>query len=47
VIEGFDALSKLHRTEPSSPGELDKIIKATVIRKRDHEYKPKTIASLR
>ncbi|MCA9144309.1 MAG: peptidylprolyl isomerase [Planctomycetales bacterium] len=43
VIEGLDVLAKLQRRDPSGGGELpepDKIVKAEVIRKRDHEYKP-------
>lgn len=42
VIEGMDVLGKLHRVNPQRPSgaEPSKIIKATVVRKRDHEYKP-------
>ncbi|MEO8498045.1 MAG: peptidylprolyl isomerase [Planctomycetota bacterium] len=43
VVEGFDVLAKLQRRDPSQRGELpepDKIVKAEVLRKRDHEYKP-------
>lgn len=41
VIEGFDVLAKLQRTErPTSRESLDKIIKAEVVRKRDHAYEP-------
>lgn len=42
VIEGFPVLSKLQRINPERPSGAvpDKIVKATVIRKRDHEYKP-------
>lgn len=43
VIEGLDVLAKLQRRDPSGGGVLpepDKIVKAEVIRKRDHEYKP-------
>jgi cyclophilin family peptidyl-prolyl cis-trans isomerase len=47
VIEGFDVLAKLNRVEPPEtggpPANADKIVKATVIRKRDHEYKPETL----
>lgn len=42
VIEGFDVLPKLQRINPAkakSPTP-DRIIKATVERKREHEYKP-------
>ena len=43
VIEGFQALYDLQEIDPSSRfrgQEPDKIIKATVIRKRDHVYAP-------
>lgn len=41
VIEGMEVLGKLQRTEGTSKSGLpDKIIKAEVLRKRDHEYKP-------
>jgi cyclophilin family peptidyl-prolyl cis-trans isomerase len=43
VIEGFDILPKITRTEgPQARPSKDKILKAEIIRKRDHEYKPKT-----
>jgi cyclophilin family peptidyl-prolyl cis-trans isomerase len=41
VIEGKDILPRLLRVEPASGGETDKIIRATVVRKRDHEYTPR------
>ncbi len=48
VIKGFDVLAKLNRVQPTQAGEpppnADKIVKATVVRKRDHEYKPETLA---
>jgi cyclophilin family peptidyl-prolyl cis-trans isomerase len=43
VIEGMDVLAQLQRRDPSARGPLpdpDKITKATVVRKRDHEYAP-------
>ena len=43
VIDGLEVLAKLQWRDPSGRGELpepDKIVKAEVIRKRDHEYKP-------
>lgn len=41
VIEGLDVLPKLQRRDPQrSRAEPDKIIKAEVIRKRDHVYEP-------
>lgn len=43
IIEGIDVLAELQRRDPSDPQqrgiEPDKIKKATVIRKRDHDYK--------
>lgn len=43
VIEGLDVLPKLQRINPDDKGskpDPDKIIKAEVIRKRDHKYEP-------
>jgi cyclophilin family peptidyl-prolyl cis-trans isomerase len=42
VIEGLDVLAKLQRIDPSSPkgAAPDKIVKAEVIRKRNHVYEP-------
>lgn len=41
VIEGGEVLHKLQRRDPQrNPAEPDKIEKAEVVRKRDHEYKP-------
>ncbi|HMC12385.1 MAG TPA: peptidylprolyl isomerase [Pirellulaceae bacterium] len=42
VIEGMDVLSKLKRRDPqaASPTAPDSIVKAEVIRKRDHVYQP-------
>lgn len=42
VIEGFDVLADLRRVEPGQPG-ADRIVKATVIRKRSHPYEPKRL----
>ena len=47
VIQGFDVLPKLTRTQrpdgQPAPGlEPDTIVKAKVLRKRDHAYEPKT-----
>lgn len=46
IIEGLDVLEKLQRRDPSNPAaaqiDPDKIVKATVVRKREHEYKPVT-----
>lgn len=44
VIEGFDVLAKLQRRDPQrSRVEPDKIVKAEVVRKRDHAYEPKKL----
>lgn len=42
VVEGMDVLAELQRRNPGQAGapEPDKIVKAEVIRKRDHEYAP-------
>lgn len=45
VIDGMGVMAELQRIDPDDPrGEQpDKILKAEVLRKRDHEYKPKTL----
>jgi cyclophilin family peptidyl-prolyl cis-trans isomerase len=45
VVEGMDVLAKLQRIDPEKPGteRPDKIVEATVVRKRPHEYKPTTL----
>ena len=46
VISGMDVATRLQRIDPDMPdpnAELDKIIKAEVIRKRDHAYVPKKV----
>lgn len=42
VIEGLDVLAKLQRRDPNRAGQPDpdKIVKAEVLRKRDHKYEP-------
>jgi cyclophilin family peptidyl-prolyl cis-trans isomerase len=44
VIEGLDVLEKIQRRDPSDssavPVEPDRIIRAEVLRKRNHEYLP-------
>ena len=43
VIKGMELLADLQRIDPQAPGpkpEADKILQATVIRKRDHVYAP-------
>ncbi len=49
VIEGFDVLPKLVRTEGRRGGGAapDRIVKAEVLRKRPHAYEPKTLADPR
>jgi cyclophilin family peptidyl-prolyl cis-trans isomerase len=45
VVKGFDVLAKLQQRDPEGPSDAaaaDKIEKATVLRKRNHEYAPKT-----
>ncbi len=45
VIEGLDVLSKIQRIDPDKPAGIvpDKLLKAEVLRKRDHPYEPKTL----
>jgi cyclophilin family peptidyl-prolyl cis-trans isomerase len=45
VIDGMDVLAKLQRRDPSSlsPPAPDKIVKAEVVRKRNHNYEPTKI----
>lgn len=46
VVEGFDVLAKLQRIDPQAPSSVqpDKIVKAEVLRKREHKYEPKKVA---
>ena len=48
VIEGLDVLPQIQRRDPSKPADAalvpDRIIKAEVIRKRDHEYLPNKVS---
>jgi len=46
VIEGMDVLPKIQRIDPDAEQKPtpDKILEAKVIRKRAHEYTPKTLA---
>jgi cyclophilin family peptidyl-prolyl cis-trans isomerase len=43
IVEGMDILAKIHRVDPEQGGSLnlDTIIKAEVVRKRNHPYEPK------
>ncbi len=46
IIDGIEVLAELQRRDPSSAQEQkdpDKIISATVLRKRDHKYEPATL----
>jgi cyclophilin family peptidyl-prolyl cis-trans isomerase len=47
VIQGLDVLPKIQRRDPSKPEQVsitpDKILKAEVLRKRDHEYVPNKV----
>jgi cyclophilin family peptidyl-prolyl cis-trans isomerase len=44
VVEGLDVLAKIQRRNPDAAGApADKIEKAEVLRKRDHEYKPRKV----
>ena len=45
VIEGMDVLAKLNRRNPEDPAGAvpDKIVKATVVRKRPHAYAPRKV----
>ncbi len=52
VIEGFDVLPKIHRTQSPDgrpiPGiKPDTILGAEVVRKRDHDYAPKTLPDVK
>jgi cyclophilin family peptidyl-prolyl cis-trans isomerase len=50
VIEGLDNVAGLNKVNPEAPDpdlQPSKIIKATVLRKRAHEYKPKTLPASR
>jgi cyclophilin family peptidyl-prolyl cis-trans isomerase len=46
VVEGMDVLAKLQRRDPqaASPPVPDKIVKAEVLRKREHKYEPTKVA---
>lgn len=46
IIEGTEVLAELQRVDPQNPTagkEPDRIIKATVLRKRDHAYEPEKL----
>lgn len=46
VVEGLDVLAKIQRIDPQGPrksADVDKIVKAEVLRKRDHKYEPNKV----
>lgn len=45
ILEGWDALASLQRIDPEKPRPVapDKILSATVVRKRDHDYAPQKL----
>lgn len=46
VVEGWEVLAKIQRIDPAMPNPAikpDKIVKAEVVRKRDHPYAPKKV----
>lgn len=45
VIEGLDVLADLQRIDPDNPSDVepDKIVKAEVLRKREHPYAPRKV----
>lgn len=45
IIEGIEVLALLQRIDPDQPSNVkpDKIVKAEVLRKRDHEYVPRKV----
>lgn len=47
VVEGMDVLARLQRIDPDKPEkpEPDKIVKAEVLRKRNHEYVPHKVGT--
>lgn len=50
VIEGMETVAGLNKVNPEAPNpalQPSKIVKASVLRKREHEYKPKTLPARR
>jgi cyclophilin family peptidyl-prolyl cis-trans isomerase len=45
VVEGMDVLAKIERTEPNPPKQVDKIVKATVLSKRQSRESMELYAS--
>jgi cyclophilin family peptidyl-prolyl cis-trans isomerase len=45
VLEGWDVLENLQRRDPTRPGQPtpDRIVKAEVVRQRDHAYEPNKV----
>ena len=50
VIDGLDVLAKIQRKNPNEASQAsvipDRIVKATVLRKRDHAYVPEKVSPL-
>jgi tetratricopeptide (TPR) repeat protein len=49
VVEGMDVVERLHRVDVRGPARLfdpDRILEATVLRKRDHKYVGLTLADM-
>jgi cyclophilin family peptidyl-prolyl cis-trans isomerase len=50
VVSGFDVMAKIQRRDPRRPQDQDvrpdRILEATVIRKRNHPYKPKKVGEV-
>jgi cyclophilin family peptidyl-prolyl cis-trans isomerase len=42
VVEGMENVDNLQERDPQAGGPADTIVSATVVRKRNHDYKPKT-----
>jgi cyclophilin family peptidyl-prolyl cis-trans isomerase len=47
VVEGLDVLPKIQRRDPNKSSDMtiqpDRILKAKVLKKRDHEYLPNKV----
>lgn len=47
VVQGMENVDQLMRRDPNRGGPSDKIVEAVVVRKRNHEYVPKTLPKRR
>jgi len=50
IIEGMDTLAAIEKIDPEVPNPAmrpSRITKATVLRKRDHDYQPQTLPARR